>query len=310
MIQKNFNFKSKEGTSIYTYKWLPEEKVKIKGIVQIAHGMAETAARYERFAQRLTESGYIVYINDHRGHGKTAKTLENVGYLANEDGFKWLVEDVHQLSQIAKEENYGLPLFLLGHSMGSFVTQRYIQLYGNELKGAILSGSNGKQGVMIKMAMIVAKNEIKKNGRRAKSEKLNKMSFGNYNNNFKPIRTEFDWLSRDEKEVDKYIDDPFCGTVFTGGFFYDFLTGLKEIENNSNINNVPKDLPIYIFSGDKDPVGNQGKGIIKLYNTYKKFDIKNVNYKLYKDGRHEMLNETNREEVMKDVIYWLDSHLD
>lgn len=310
MIVKNFTFKSEEGTEIYTYKWMPEENVEVKGVVQIAHGMAETAARYERFAENLTENGYIVYIHDHRGHGKTAKELENVGSLAENDGFKWLVEDVHQLSKIIKKENSGLPLFLFGHSMGSFVTQRYIQLYAKELKGTILSGSNGKQGIMLNMAMVVAKNEVKKNGRRVKSDKLNRLSFGNFNNAFNPVRTEFDWLSRDEKEVDKYIDDPFCGTVFTGGFFYDFLTGLKEIESKNNLKNVPKDLPIYIFAGDKDPVGKQGKGILKLYNTYKKLNIKDVTYKLYRDGRHEMLNETNREEVMKDIVNWLNMHID
>lgn len=309
MILKKFTFKSDEGTEIYVYNWMPDENSEIKGVVQIAHGMAETAVRYERFAKLLTDNGYIVYIHDHRGHGNTAKTIENLGYLAEEDGFKWLVEDVRKLSEIIKKENPKVPLFLFGHSMGSFVTQRYIMLYGKELKGAVLSGSNGKQGPILKIGAFLAKREAKKNGRKAQSSKLDRLSFGSFNNAFKPNRTAFDWLSRDNDEVDKYIKDPFCGTVFTCGFFYDFLTGLKEIEDEENIALVPKDLPIFIFAGDKDPVGKNGKGIIRLFNTYKKFNIKDVTYKLYKDGRHEMLNESNRDEVMSDVINWLNHHI-
>jgi len=219
MILKNFTFKSEEGIKVYTYKWEPDKNLEIKGVVQIAHGMAETAARYERFGQFLTDNGYVVYVHDHRGHGKTANTEENLGNIAEKDGFKWLVEDVHKLTGIIKKENPNLPVFLFGHSMGSFVTQKYIMLYGKELKGVILSGSNGKQGMALKLGLFVAKNEIRKNGRNTKSDKLNKMSCGSFNNAFKPNRTEFDWLSSDNGEVDKYIKDPYCGTVFPCGFF-------------------------------------------------------------------------------------------
>ncbi|MDP4091097.1 MAG: alpha/beta hydrolase [Bacillota bacterium] len=308
MLCKNFIFKSDDGTDIFVYNWTPDNDVKVKGIVQIAHGMAETAARYERFAETLTGSGYIVYANDHRGHGRTAGSVEKLGYLADNNGFDWLVKDLHQLSVITKKENPSLPLFLLGHSMGSFAAQRYIMLYGDELNGAVLSGSNGKQGMILNLGLLLAKNEIKKHGRKAQSHKLSRMTFGSYNNAFKPNRTEFDWLSRDNHEVDKYIKDQFCGTVFTAGFFYDFLTGLKEIEDKKNLSLIPKKLPIYIFSGEKDPVGKFGKGVIRLLNTYKSYGIKDITYKLYKDGRHEMLNETNRYEVMKDIIHWLNLH--
>lgn len=232
-----------------------------------------------------------------------------MGYLGDKDGFKLLVEDVCDLSKIIEEENPGLPLFLLGHSMGSFVAQRYIMLHGNRLKGVILSGSNGKQGIILDMGSILAKMEIKKNGRKAKSPRLDKLSFGSFNKSFKPSRTKFDWLSRDNDEVDKYIEDPYCGTVFTSGFFHDFFTGLKEIEKDENIRMVPKNLPIYIFSGADDPVGKAGKGVIKLYNRYKDYGIEDIQYKLYKDGRHEMLNEINRVEVMEDVIDWLNIHI-
>jgi len=306
---KNFTFKSEEGTEIYVYNWFPNSDVKVKGVVQIAHGMAETAARYERFAEFMTKNGYIIYINDHRGHGKTAGSLENAGILADSDGFEWMVKDLHQLSDLIKKEHPELPLFLYGHSMGSYVAQRYIMLFGNELKGALLSGSNGKQGLILTIGTMVAKGEIKKNGRKAKSDKLNQMSFGGFNRAFRPNRTDFDWLSRDNAEVDKYVNDPYCGFVCTTGFFYDLLTGLKEIEKKENIALVPKKLPILIFSGAQDPCGKNGKGVTKLLNTYKKHGIEDVTLKLYPEARHEVLNETNRDEVMNDFVKWVDSHL-
>lgn len=307
MKVENFKIKDKGNLEIFVYKWLPDEGVQVKGIVQIAHGMAETAARYEGFAKSLTNEGFIVYANDHRGHGKTAVQVEKLGDLG-EDGFNSMVENMHELNQRIKEENHNLPIFLFGHSMGSFLTQRYICLYGSELKGAIISGSSGKQGITIDIARLIAKGEIKKIGRAGKSNKLDKLSFGSYNNSFKPNRTAFDWLSRDNEQVDKYIDDPFCGTVFTAGFFYDFLGGLKSIADNKEIKKVPKDLPIYIFSGAKDPVGKNGKGVLKLVKTYSEHGVVDLTYKLYEDGRHEMLNETNKEEVIEDVIKWLNAH--
>lgn len=309
MELKNFTFKSEEGTEIYVYNWIPDSEVKVKGVVQIAHGMAETAARYERFAEFMTKNGYIVYINDHRGHGKTAGSVEKLGYLADEDGFEWMTKDLHQLSDIIKKEHPKLPLFLYGHSMGSYVTQRYIMLYGSELKGALLSGSNGKQGPILVVGGMIAKGEVKKSGRNLKSDKMNQMTFGGFNKAFRPNRTDFDWLSRDNAEVDKYIKDPYCGTVFTSGFFVDLLTGLKEIEKKEHIALVPKTLPILIFSGAMDPCGKNGKGVTRLYNTYLKHGIKDVTLKLYPEARHEVLNETNRDEVMKDVLAWVDSHI-
>lgn len=309
MNQRSFTFQSEDGMEIHVYDWSPEEETPVRGVVQISHGMAETAARYEGFASVLTAAGYRVYANDHRGHGRTAGKIENVGYLADHDGFRWLVEDVHKLSGIIKTENPEQPLFLFGHSMGSFAAQRYIMLYGGELQGVILSGSDGsKSGLLFAVGRWLAQQVIKKKGRRAKSERLNKMSFGGYNKAFCPNRTAFDWLSRDEKEVDKYIADEFCGTVFSCGFFDDFLEGMQQLHHKEELQQIPKTLPIYIFSGDKDPVGKNGKGVVQLMNKYRQLGIGDVSMKLYKEGRHEMLNEINRQEVMEDVINWLENH--
>lgn len=281
----NFTFKGEEGLDIYTYKWEDENIKKPKAVIQIAHGMAETAQRYETFAKVLTKNGYIVYINDHRGHGKTAKIIENVGHLAEKEGFRCLVEDMYTLTNIIKKENEDLPIYLFGHSMGSFASQRYIMDYSNNLSGLILCGSNGKQGIILNLAHLIINREIKKYGRRSKSNKINNLIFGGeiIRRNEK---TKFDWLSRDKEQVEKYINDPFCGVVCSCGFFYDLVQGLKEIEDKENLKKVPLDIPIYIISGDKDPIGKNGKGVLRLRDRYIKLGVKDVTCKLYKDGRH------------------------
>lgn len=305
----NFTFKGEEGLDIYTYKWEDENIKKPKAVIQIAHGMAETAQRYETFAKVLTKNGYIVYINDHRGHGKTAKIIENVGHLAEKEGFRCLVEDMYTLTNIIKKENEDLPIYLFGHSMGSFASQRYIMDYSNNLSGLILCGSNGKQGIILNLAHLIINHEIKKYGRRFKSNKINNLIFGGeiIRRNEK---TKFDWLSRDKEQVEKYINDPFCGVVCSCGFFYDLVQGLKEIEDKENLKKVPLDIPIYIISGDKDPIGKSGKGVLRLRDRYIKLGVKDVTCKLYKDGRHELLNEINREEVFEDIICWLNNKIE
>ena len=303
---EEFYFKGEEDLDVHVYKWLPEN-IEPKAVIQIAHGMSETAIRYEEFAKNLTEQGYVVYINDHRGHGKTAKVIDNVGYLAEKDGFTCLVKDMDTLTNIIKEEYNDLPVFLFGHSMGSFASQRYIMEYGENLDGLVLSGSNGKHGIKLKAGEFIASMEIKKYGRRHRSKMLDSLIFGGHNKKFKPAKTDFDWLSRDEKEVQKYIDDSFCGILFTCGFFYDFIKGLQEIEDKENLKKVPKDLPIYIMSGDKDPVGENGKGVLRLRDRYVNLGVKDISCKLYEGGRHEMLNEINKEEVINDVISWLEN---
>ncbi|MCB2339705.1 alpha/beta hydrolase [Clostridium estertheticum] len=308
MISESFTFEGKDGLEIFVYKWMPDVDMKVKGVVQLAHGMAETAARYEDFANDLTKNGFVVYANDHRGHGETAGKIEILGELG-EDSFNSMVEDMHRLNNIIKEENMSLPIFLFGHSMGSFLTQRYICLYGSELKGVIFTGTCGKRAIIVDIGRIASKVEIIRKERNAKSINLNKLIFGSNNNFFKPNRTLFDWLSRDNKEVDKYIENPYCGAIFTAGFFYDFLSGLKSAANAREIKNIPNNLPIYIFGGDKDPVGKNGKGALKLVKTYENHGARDLTYKLYKDGRHEMLHETNKDEVTTDIIKWINAHL-
>lgn len=300
-----FYYKGQEDLDIHTYKYF-DGNVEAKAVVQISHGMAETAYRYKSFAEILVKNGYIVYINDHRGHGKTAKVVENVGCLSENNGFDDLVDDMYSLTNIIKSENKNLPIFLFGHSMGSFASQKYIIEHGKEIDGVVLCGSCGSQGIILSVGEIISLIMCKVKGRRYKSTLLDKIVFGNNNKGLEDVKTSVDWLSRDREEVEKYIDDPFCGTVFSCGFFYDFFRGLKYIEDKNNFSDIPVDLPIFIISGDKDPVGKNGKGVKDLYNRYNSLNVRDLSMKLYKDARHEILNEINREEVINDIVCWLD----
>lgn len=305
MIREDFTFQTDDGAEIFCCKWSDPKNVTINGIVQISHGMAEHVLRYEDFARYLVKRGYHVYGHDHRGHGQTARKQEDIGYFTDTDGFEQVVRDVKQFTDLIQKNNPSTPLILFGHSMGSFIARSYVQLFGNQLTGAIFSGTGGDPGLLGKMGRRIAERECRKKGRRTASPLLDKLSFGSFNNQFKPNRTNFDWLSRDEKQVDLYIADPFCGKIFTSGFFADLLTGLLTLHRQEEINKIPKQLPLLLIAGDKDPVGKNGKGVTQVYQHYKRAAIVDVSIKLYEGARHEILNETNREEVFGDIATWI-----
>ncbi|WP_078410422.1 alpha/beta hydrolase [Priestia abyssalis] len=308
MNDTSFYYKSNNGIEIYARKWMPED-AKPKAFVQIAHGMGEHIGRYHDFAQALIEKGYAVYGNDHRGHGLTAKDERDKRYFADENGFGEVVQDMYALTNLIKCKQENIPIFLFGHSMGSFLSRRYIQLYGNQLHGVILSGTGQVPSLLGEAGRMAAKMEMKLKGKRTPSPLLDRLSFGQYNRPFRPNRTDFDWLSRDEQAVDRYINDPLCGGIFSSGFFYDLLSGIKQAGMNNLIQQVPSDLPIFLVSGDEDPVGGHTKGVLKTYTGLKEAGIKDVTYKFYPKGRHEMLHEINRDEVIEDIINWLENHV-
>ncbi|GGK30926.1 alpha/beta hydrolase [Caldalkalibacillus thermarum] len=309
MSANTFTFTSHDGVEIVAKKW-ETDQANPKAVVQIAHGMAEHIQRYEDFAKYLVKHHVAVYGNDHRGHGLTGQKMGITGYFADEDGFDKVVGDMMQLTNIIKTEHPGVPVFLFGHSMGSFLARRYIQLYGDQLQGVILSGTGGDPGLLGKLGKLVAQYEIRNKGRKTPSPLLNKLTFGSFNKRFKPNRTAFDWLTRDEREVDKYIEDPLCGGICTAGFFYDLFHGLQVIHDQGQVAQIPKDLPLLFISGDQDPVGKQGKGVLAAVQMYKRAGLKHVSYKLYKDGRHEILNELNRQDVYADIVSWLEEQLE
>lgn len=308
MIENSFFITDPIGVNIHVYEWLPEPDSSIRGIVQISHGMTETAARYARFAEALTGAGYAVYINDHRGHGKTAGKVDLLGDTG-ENGFYWMRRNLLQVAAIARSKHEGVPMILFAHSMGSFLAQKLMCEEGCEIyAGFILSGTNGPRS-MLRIAESVASAQLKLKGEHHRSVLVNSMVFGNYNRAFSPVRTAFDWLSSDPDEVDKYIADPFCGAICTTRFFRDFFHLLREIHSDESLRTLCKDRPIYIFAGDMDPVGMNGKGILLLAEMYQKLGVPDVEHKLYPGGRHEMLNEVNRDEVTADILNWLARHL-
>lgn len=309
MIYNDFKFGSEDGQDIFVANWSPDKKTRAKAVLQIAHGMAEHIGRYNRFASFLTKQGYIVYGNDHRGAGKTAGVMENVGFFADNGGFQRVVQDLRQLTGIIRENHTDLPVFLFGHSMGSLLVREYISGSCDLIKGAILSGTPRNPGLMGKVGEFLAKMQSSFQGKRTKSRMLDKMTFGSFNSRFKPNRTDFDWLTRDNAEVDKYIEDPYCGNIYSAGFFFDLFHGSIELFKPEKQRSTPNSLPILLFSGEFDPVGGAGK-VEKVAQTYLESGSSDVSVKIYPEGRHEMLNETNKEEVFQDVITWLDGHLD
>lgn len=315
MKSSTFTFKDKDDIEIFVYKWEPE--IPPKGVVQIVHGLAEHAKRYTRVAEALCNDGYMCYANDARGHGRTAgdlteKTLAGNAGVLGPNGWRGVVNDLHELTDIIKKEHPDIPLFLIGHSWGAMLTQDYIQDWGNEIKGCILSGTNGKvRALVVKAGKLLLKSEIKKRGPTEPSQKMYDMNFKSNNHDWdnEEGATGFEWLSRDKEEVQKYIDDPWCGFVSPANLWLEFLYGFEKIYDSKQEQNIPKDLPIYFISGSLCVIGNKTKWVMDMINRLKKYGIKDVTYKFYQDARHEIFNEINRDEVFKDVIIWLNSHL-
>lgn len=307
MRSEQFAIKTVDNIEVHVNEWLPDDKP--RGVVQIAHGMAEHSGRYKRFAEALTAEGFAVFANDHRGHGRTAKSEDERGHLADENGWEQVVGDMKQVTDVIKKKFPDLPIILFGHSMGSFLSRLYAQKHGSLLSGLILSGTGSDPGMMGSIGLGIANRELRKKGKRAKSEMMNKLIFGGYNKAFAPPRTPFDWLSRDVAEVDKYIEDPHCGFIASTTFYVDMIKELKTLDRQENLQHIPKDLPIFLISGDKDPVGGNTKGVLKAFKSLKKAGIEDVTYHFYEGARHELLNETNREEVTKDIIKWIQEKL-
>jgi alpha-beta hydrolase superfamily lysophospholipase len=301
MQASTFTLTTPDGVSLFVYRWLPDAPP--KAVVQIAHGLAEHAARYARVAEALARAGYAVYADDHRGHGRTARTPAELGLFAERGGWKKCIDDLWLLNRRIATDHPGVPIVLLGHSLGSFMAQYFISEHGDALAGAVLSASNGKPPPIAPIGLVLARLERLRLGQRGHSPLMQALFFGAFNKPFKPARTAFDWLSRDPAEVDKYIADPLCGFESTVQLYIDLLEGLRETAKPSRQARIPKDLPIYIFNGSRDPVSDN---IGQLIGAYRAAGIKPVFHEVYPDGRHESLNETNRDAVTRDLIAWLD----
>lgn len=279
-----------------------------KAIIQIIHGMAEHAKRYLEFSNFLTEQGFLVIVHDQRGHGETGASYNNLGFFTADQGWFRVVDDAFELASFMRNQYPELPLYVLGHSMGSIVARSLIMRYPDFYSGAVILGTTmGKNQLTIRAGRVIAKNEIRKHGATTPSAKLTKMAFGGYNKNFTPKRTKYDWLSENEDNVDRYIADPHCGFDCSAGFFHDFFEGLLYVTKPSN--NEFDALPILILSGACDPVSNMGKEVENFYKLLKRSGCTHLNYQLYPHMRHEILNEKNRMAVYLDISRFIENCL-
>ncbi len=298
-----FTLTDADGFDVFVRRWEPESDA--RAVLQIAHGAVEHGGRYARLAEYLNDHGIAVYAPDHRGHGNTAGDMERAG-KAGEDGWNGIVADFAMLSDRIQHDHPGVPLFVLGHSMGSIVAQQYIEEHGDRLAGVILTGSWGTLGDT--SAMVAALDAaVAAEGRDAPSMMLQQM-FGAFNEPFGG-ETGFEWLSRDQVEVQKYVDDPWSGSfAFSNGFVKDFFQGMAETWRNED--RIPKSLPVLIASGDKDPAGGFSETTKILVSRYEELGLQDLTAKFYPDARHEILNETNRDEVQADILTWIEARID
>ena len=316
MSLKSIAFKTGDPGEYYYHQWSPKPGQKPKAWVHIMHGMAEHSARYQHLAEYLNQQGYLVSADDHRGHGTTGNANGNLYHLADMNGWNQIIDDQYQLIEHIAGQN-DLPLVILGHSMGSFMATRFCQIVADKgaglkdrLKGLVLSGSNYAPPLTCKIVAAIAKIECLRLGRDAVSNLLESLSLGSFNDGFKPCRTDKDWISSDKVVVDSYIADPYAGGAITTQSWHDFFAGLGVMSAPREMARIDPELPIYLFSGAEDPVGGEGEGVKKLVAVLEGAGIRDIDCKLYPEGRHEMLNETNKLEVYGDLLGWLDRRVE
>ena len=304
MQKQEFNYLSSNGsTLIHCVKWVPENPI---GVIQIVHGITEHIDRYEEFASYMVNQGYIVIGNDHLGHGKSIITDKPKMFIGELGSWNYLVKDINTLYEIITEE-YKLPTYLIGFSLGSFVSRHFLIDYNPFYQKAILVGTGIQPNIVLNILKLIVKGEVKKIGVENTSKFIRELSFGTYNKQIKDAKTDYDWLTSSEEEINKYINDPLVGKDTTGSLFYELLDGMVYTSKLSNIKKM-KELPILLLSGLADPVGSKGNGVKKLENIYKKNNI-DVSLKLYEGKRHDLFHETNKLEVFNDILTYIKKEL-
>lgn len=290
---------ARDGKGVFVHRWLPDGPV--EGVVMVAHGISEHGKRYDALAEYLNMAGYAVYANDHRAHGRTAG--DRLGEDDAPDIFLALVEDLQSLNEKIRAAHPDVPVFLLGHSMGSFATLKYLSLYSAHVDAVILSGSNGPENpALIRSLMEMARTSVRLRGRHSPGKAITNTMFSTYNRPFRPARTSFDWLSRDTEAVDRYIFDAFCGEPVSNAFYASFFHHLVLIYGKESLGAIRSDLPVLLLAGTKDSVGRMGDGVLKLAHLLeKRGGLVHLYLRFYKEARHEILNEVNRLEVFEDV---------
>ena len=309
MKKDEFYYPSKDGnTEIHTIEWIPDGE--IKAVAQLCHGMVEYIDRYDDFATYLCEHGFYVVGNDHLGHGKSVQSKSEYGYFSDRYGNACLIGDMHTLRQRTQKKYPDVPYFLIGHSMGSALSRQYMQTYGAGLQGVILLGVTADHsGLTYATGQTVCRIAALFRGWHYHSKLVGSMAIGSYNRKFRPNKTRADWVTSDQQQLEIYVKDPLCSFTFTVNAYYNMMKGMRKIRRKEAVFMIPKNLPILLAAGIDDPVGGFGKGVRKIYNTYKKAGIKDVTLQLYPDARHELLNEEIKERVYQDLYDWLQKRL-
>lgn len=305
-VKEDFYYQSANGQNrIHGIMWVPDGEV--KAILQISHGMVEHMERYDEFAGFLTDRGILVIGNDHLGHGRSAASEDDWGYFGR-DGSRMVVEDLHAVTERFQKEYPDVKYFLLGHSMGSFMARRYIMNYGERINGVIIMGTGTQPKLRIIGGRLLGGVLKVFYGERHRSGLMDRLMFGNFDRDFRTLEAS-SWLSKDPEIVKKYSRDPACGFKFTLNGMDTLFTTLLYIQNEKNIAKIPVSLPVLITSGDKDPVGKCGTGVREVYEAYKSHGVEDITIKLYSGDRHEILNETDRDQVYEDIYRWITGHI-
>lgn len=302
-MKKEFYYLSRDGkTQIHAVEWLPEDEP--KGVLQICHGMVEYIERYHEFAEYLCRHGYYVTGHDHLGHGKSVKDETEYGYFPKKNGNRCVIGDNHQLRMITSKKYPGVPYLMLGHSMGSFLLRQYLTEHGDGLSGAVIMGTGYQPLAVLEAGQVVCRVTALFKGWKYRSKFVDNLSFGSFNKRFEPGETGREWVTSDSELCRRYVEDPLCMFRFTVGGYYQMFEGMKAVARAGSIAQIPEDLPILFTAGADDPVGAFGRGVMKVYRKYKSAGMRKVAVKLYAGGRHEILNETIREQVYEDLFFW------
>lgn len=294
-------------TKIHAVKWTPDIE-KPHAILQICHGMAEHMMRYEEFAKALCDKGYLVVGNDHLGHGLSKREEEPYGYFCKRDAATVVIRDVHRLKKIIQEQNPGVPYFLLGHSMGSFIARGYLARYGTGIDGAVIVGTGNQPRLLIRTARALVRVQKLFCGSRHQGKLVDRLAFGSYNKRFEPRRTDYDWVSLNQDNVDRYLADPMSCFTFTLNGFETLFNLADNAGKQSVIDAVPTELPVLFLAGAQDPVGDYGQAVRDVYDKFVAHGMQHVAIKIYEDARHEILNEAQCEEVYQEVAEFLEKY--
>ena len=306
----DFTFLSTDGkTTLHGISWLPEDR-EIVAVLQIAHGVAEYIGRYDGFARFLNEQGIAVFGHDHLGHGLSLSENDVPVYFGKGNTWNTVVDDMYRLHLRIKEQFPDTPLFIMGHSMGSFLTRTYLIRYSGTVRGAIIMGTGWQNEATIAAGLLIAKTIARTRGENVTSDFVTNLAFGAYNRIFAPVRTDYDWLSADTDNVDRYIADPLCKQDPTVGLFREMLCGFRFNQNASHLQMMDKKCPLLLISGKDDPVGSMGKGVQQTYDAFRASGIEDVTLQLYDGLRHEILNEAAQKDTVRADIYaWLKRYI-